>query len=267
MRLAEVAVLVVGVLNGATAQRLLIGHVHVAKTGGSTLNGLLANEFEGVCGHKGYSLDIYQAARRLRQGKPQVDSLSLGNEGFHRLRVPQKIMVERGFEDCDYVSNEVDIGFWHQFAHSARPFELHLPCRDPIDHFLSQVNYYGVSKINCTTFVPTKAVLDRHMPMLDGRFRLKHVPHNTTIRCVAFGDQFTVYPQMLNLRKKDRSAVFANFTYGMTNKPRHKESECILHNTSLRKELRSALISMYDYYKFCDECSDWVTGRPPGRRF
>lgn len=33
---------------------LMYGHVHMAKTGGSSVNGILANKFERVCGNKGY---------------------------------------------------------------------------------------------------------------------------------------------------------------------------------------------------------------------
>jgi hypothetical protein len=45
----------------------IFGHVHVAKTGGSSINVMLANKFERVCGHKGYSYDAY-ADNRLVVG-------------------------------------------------------------------------------------------------------------------------------------------------------------------------------------------------------
>lgn len=35
--------------------KTLYGHVHMAKTGGTSINGILANKFERVCGHKGES--------------------------------------------------------------------------------------------------------------------------------------------------------------------------------------------------------------------
>ena len=40
--------------------QVVIGHVHMAKTSGTTLNGNLSMHFERVCGHKGYSYDAYQ---------------------------------------------------------------------------------------------------------------------------------------------------------------------------------------------------------------
>ena len=45
----------------------IFGHIHVAKTGGSSINVMLANKFERVCGHKGYSYDAY-ADNRLVVG-------------------------------------------------------------------------------------------------------------------------------------------------------------------------------------------------------
>ena len=34
----------------------VVGHIHMTKAGGTTLNGMLANAYHGVCGYKGYSL-------------------------------------------------------------------------------------------------------------------------------------------------------------------------------------------------------------------
>ena len=55
-------------------------HVHVMRTGGSTLNYRMASHFDNVCGNKGHSLDYYQAdlARKrgvdpsLTHSKPEV---------------------------------------------------------------------------------------------------------------------------------------------------------------------------------------------------
>ena len=41
--------------NGFTREKenLIYCHVHIAKTGGTALNGILANKYERVCGNKG----------------------------------------------------------------------------------------------------------------------------------------------------------------------------------------------------------------------
>ena len=44
-----------------TRKNITYGHIHMAKTAGTTLNSMLALNFERVCGHKGYSFDYYQA--------------------------------------------------------------------------------------------------------------------------------------------------------------------------------------------------------------
>eukprot|EP00960_Hanusia_phi_P048184 758811-Hanusia_phi.AAC.1 len=119
----------------------------------------MAVRFEHVCGHKGYSLDIFQAMeryKRIKQAKgitsnvhwtkiPVQDSISklAGLSGFSRLRVPPGIMDEIGFEDCDWISHEVDAKWWKRFEGWPLPLELHIPCRDPIEHLLSQCNYLG----------------------------------------------------------------------------------------------------------------------------
>eukprot|EP00985_Skeletonema_marinoi_P003267 scaffold1367_cov209-Skeletonema_marinoi.AAC.7 len=45
----------------------------MAKTGGTSLNGIFANTFERVCGQKGYSYDAFQdneqAKRKKKEGK------------------------------------------------------------------------------------------------------------------------------------------------------------------------------------------------------
>ncbi len=81
----------------------IFGHVHVAKTGGTSINGVAANKFERVCGHKGYSYDAYKdnvkaANIAARGGTPMSGG---------RSRVMPATMVEIGFDDCDWVSHEI----------------------------------------------------------------------------------------------------------------------------------------------------------------
>ena len=47
---------------------IVVGHIHIAKTGGTSINGMAANEFERVCGNKGYSFDFFQSNRRHKAG-------------------------------------------------------------------------------------------------------------------------------------------------------------------------------------------------------
>ena len=82
----------------------LFGHVHMAKTAGTSINGIAANKFERVCGHKGYSYDAFHdnvkaANIAARGGIPHPDG---------RSRVVATTMDEIGYEDCDWISNEIE---------------------------------------------------------------------------------------------------------------------------------------------------------------
>ena len=81
---------------------ILYGHVHMAKTGGTSLNGILANTFERVCGHKGYSYDAFQDNERAKI--LEKEGQRIRPQG--RSKVKPLIMKEIGFEECDYISQE-----------------------------------------------------------------------------------------------------------------------------------------------------------------
>ena len=70
----------------------------------SRINGIAANKFERVCGHKGYSYDAFHdnvkaANIAARGGIPHPDG---------RSRVVATTMDEIGYEDCDWISNEIE---------------------------------------------------------------------------------------------------------------------------------------------------------------
>ena len=80
---------------------VVYGHIHMAKTAGSTINGRLSLDFERVCGNKGYSFDSYR-----RKG--------LGHSWDE--------FKKWGWEDCDYLSWETGWGgeltweFWKRLG-------------------------------------------------------------------------------------------------------------------------------------------------------
>lgn len=117
-----------------TRNNVIYGHVHMAKTGGSSINGMLALQYERVCGNKGYSFNAYQANNKNTRGETN-----------------QKYMVDWGFEDCDYISVETGYSVWRnwgsfwipmtEYFHSLNmTMELHVPCRDPLEHLMSMCN-------------------------------------------------------------------------------------------------------------------------------
>ena len=83
--------------NNNNNNNIIYGHLHIPKTGGTTLNGLMAAKYERVCGNKGYSHDAYQAnIRAFEEGKERSTGKgSSGNAWNYNSK-------NLGFEDCDY---------------------------------------------------------------------------------------------------------------------------------------------------------------------
>ena len=136
------------------------GHLHYAKTAGTTLNGRLASQYERVCGNRGYSYDAYQFNQRVEQQLHQHNRTSIPaqqtgqkdainkafEQNWNRGRVPPAVMEEIGYENCDYISLEDRWTVWdrlllHNNNDNRWKLELHIPCRDPLDHLLSQCNH------------------------------------------------------------------------------------------------------------------------------
>ena len=59
------------------------GHVHIAKTGGTTLNGVLAMKYQRICGNKGYSYDYYQANKRFNETQKVGVKLKTASARLH----------------------------------------------------------------------------------------------------------------------------------------------------------------------------------------
>lgn len=236
----------------------LIGHIHVAKTGGTVLNEMLANEYERVCGHKGYSFDFYQANIRSRgfnypgEVRDYIHkTFRKGRNKWSRLRVPISIMEERGYEDCDWLSNEISMEWWQKFKNWTDPLVFHLPCRDPIDHFMSQANYRNI-KINCSKFDFNNV---EKIMVFPNRFQASLSLSIAPVRCIHFEKQFSEYPKLLGLQKKK---IVGKLHALKTNKDRKRHDECIWGNITLQQQLRDYLVQNYDYYNFCLTCADWV---------
>lgn len=233
---------------------VIYGHLHMGKTGGTALNGILANTFERVCGHKGYSYDAYQANERF---KKQNNSLL---EGWSRDRVELSIIDEIGFEDCDYVSLEDHWSIWpRKFSNFHNmTMELHVPCRDPIDHLMSQCNHYG-RKFKCGENITLDNIIYQTRKCYQGMMRrfsyfLKR-GDNINLKCYDFRQQFTGYMDYMST-KLQRKRIVSDYVTRETNKPRKKEEECIWKDKELQQRVREHLITKpaLHYWRFCNEC-------------
>ena len=241
---------------GYTPSKILFGHVHMAKTGGTSLNGILANRFERVCGHKGWSYDAYQSNERAKEKAENGETIFL-NGVWNRDRVHWDEMDETGYEDCDYISNEITPKWWIDKFGDAKFYntemELHVPCRDPIDHLMSQCNFRRL-KIDCKaesdedfyeSIEECFAYLGRYSNSLKKHFDVK---------CFDFRQQFTTYVDIMAMKLEERRFISKPYIKRETNRQRNKDKECIWKHPHLVEKVRAYLLKNVDYYQFCDEC-------------
>jgi hypothetical protein len=234
------------------------GHVHVAKTAGTEVNGELASHFERVCGHKGYSYDAYQFNERVQNhntknggGRVSDDLISNQYKGHNRGRVPLEVMQEIGFDDCDYISLEAPWESWLQL-NKEWSLELHVPCRDPLDHLLSECNFRHVD-FNCHA----ENLQDEISKCLFATKRFSREltdGPNIHLKC------FTPIPLEPYLdymgERLQRKRMESLYVHRDTNQPRDKAHEYIWWNTQkdVATQVRAILLEKYDYYQWCDEC-------------
>jgi len=117
------------------------GHIHIAKTAGSSFNRVLARRYYGICGHKGYSFmqPLPDVLKNIRDPKYRSN---------HRNRVAEARMKDWGYHNCALVSIEDEWSKWNEITSVFRKNKVEtialLPCRAPIDHFMSMCNHRGI---------------------------------------------------------------------------------------------------------------------------
>jgi len=265
---------------------IIYGHVHMAKTGGSTINGWLAAKYERVCGNKGYSYNAYAANTRAFQEAKKFDSnkgsLDKGSGGAWVYNED-----EIGFEDCDYISRESSASrSWNsinqQLNNKYQNFqkekgienttniimELHIPCRDPIDHLLSMANHKARSIkqviYDCIGFESNDTLLEQEVERgyFDmGRFSKDWLymnaaqvnKDNIRIRCFNTIPVESYMAYMDPLLQKRR--IPANYYPHATNPTRNKTNECVLDLPEETKDkIRMIMNKNHPYMKFCNRC-------------
>lgn len=239
-----------GRFNKQMFDQVVIGHVHMAKTSGTTLNGNLSMHFERVCGHKGYSYDAYQANIRFKT--TQQDSVSVRHKDFSRLRVPAQLMDEIGYENCDWISNEISWSFWKRFAFWPVPVQLHVPCRDPIDHLMSQCNHVG-HIFDCSGDLDAEI---RRCNLGYDRFsnNLLTTHSNIQIKCFDWKASFDGrYYDLMRLFLQPRK-LSAKYEHRPMNKKRKRQHECVWNNSAVQQKIKNYLSQNFDYPNFCSSC-------------
>mmetsp|Transcript_5694 Transcript_5694/g.12408 ORF Transcript_5694/g.12408 Transcript_5694/m.12408 type:complete len:372 (-) Transcript_5694:501-1616(-) len=268
-----------GIHTPAVNDDIVYGHVHIAKTAGSEINGLLATRYERVCGNKGNSYDYYQTNARYEEARKRncttawgciQDAATLSGEhlGDNRGRLSRRWMDEVGYEDCDYISMEhKGTLFWEkEFMELGGPAlkkELHIPCRaDPVDHLLSKCNH-GERRILCSRFRRTTTTQTEEMIKQlikscganEGRFnnRLLDLRPAVAVKC------FTAIPvepymQYMSDKLQTRRIQF-NYVHRDTGpRVRNKANECLWQDPALWAKIKEVLVREVNYFSFCQQC-------------
>lgn len=207
-----------------------------------------------------YSYDAFQFYKRMEKKADslQASTLSLTDGGpdlishtyrdYNRGRVHHEVMDEIGFEDCDYISLEAKWNAWINIS-KVWPLELHVPCRDPLEHLMSQCNH-GHQQFDCSA--PDLKDQVKKCVVTDRRFnmRLTSLP-NVTMKC------FNAVPVEPYLEYMDhflqRRRLETKYIHRSTNKHRDREQECIWKNETAADTVLSILLSN-KYFRWCHEC-------------
>lgn len=243
-------------LNCGGHPKKIYGHVHIAKTGGSSINGIFANKFERVCGNKGYSFDAYHDNffALLKEEKGETIHPSGPSS------VDRHTMERIGYEDCDYLSKEADADWWIR-KFGSRHFhnmemELHVPCREPIDHLMSQCNaarHQKFLKCDAETDEDFFSSIQQCLLHIQNRYTDKLESH-FDVKCYDFSKSFTGYIDYMKGFLEERRFETHHYVKRETNAPRHKETECIWDRADLIEKTRQYLLENVPYYAFCDKC-------------
>jgi len=262
-----------------TRPAVLYGLLHMAKTGGTTINGELAMRYERVCGNKGNSHDYSSANDRLRARRSR-EQQTVGNitgrvlaydnsdtrfqnrqrkniNLFNHGHVAPFLLNEMGFHNCDYVANEIGAKFWkHTFRRGHRPLELHVPCRDPVDLLLSMCNY---QKVQFTCRDDFSAEVDACFGAENRRFDAGELRHpKITLKCFRSPSGLDGYLAYMGERLQLRE-VTSKYIHRDSNEARNTTVECLWqqdykYNLRLVEYLRKSTVYMRQYFKFCSQC-------------
>lgn len=142
--------------------------------------------------------------------------------------------------------------FWPKhFRHWWAPVELHVPCREPIDHLMSQCNFRHV-KFDCKGKVWTEV---RRCACFQDRFG-DGLSEDFSLKCFKFEEQFTGYIDYMSHKLQVKRKTPSAYTFRATNRKRDIANECIHahENAGFRRKVVDYMLEHYPYYRFCKQC-------------
>ena len=130
--------------------------------------------------------------------------------------------------------------------------ELHVPCRDPVDHLMSECNFrLGQEPFDCT-----KDLIQEAQKCFLHNFRFSNQLEkldNTTLKCFNFRSFKKKYASLMGSILQ-RKRITASYVHRSTNRKRRKADECIWGNATKKAELERYLVENIDYHGFCHRC-------------
>jgi hypothetical protein len=155
---------------------------------------------------------------------------------WSRTRVNPHEMTIIGYEDCDYISHEVTWKFWEDTFgdgkfHGMR-MELHVPCRNRIEHLMSQCNHHVPEKLNVACDAITdKELFESVKNCLIGMYRYNRaLLEHFEVKCFDFSKHSTGYVNFMSGILSGRQFESKPLIRWETNDPRNKTEECIWNN-------------------------------------
>jgi len=224
------------VMDVAVGKPKVFGHAHMAKTAGTEINIMLASRYERVCGNKAASSWIGRYVRSKKGADKKYYEVD-----------PHLL----GFEDCDYVSMEIKQKRWSGILTQTGPMEMHIPCRDPIEHVLSQCNYYH-NTFECSENKTKLAAEVNKCIFQMVRFPVQDTDLMTR-KCfnpIPVESYIEYMGQYLQPRRNGEIPYY----HVATNKARNKTAECLRTNLEAQAYVREYLIETQPYYRYCNEC-------------
>ncbi|KAL7544445.1 hypothetical protein ACHAWF_007823 [Thalassiosira exigua] len=131
--------------------------------------------------------------------------------------------------------------------------ELYAPCRDSIDHLMSECGMLVNHSLQCdATDRDFYASIDECQVGLD-RFN-NAMLEQFTVQSFDFKKQFTSYTRYMSERLQPRRIESAPYVKRETNIPRNRSNECIWKDEELMAKAQKHLVEKNDYYAFCNQC-------------